>query len=833
MAAYDIAEAFAVIEDYLIDSLRRNLMRHIGEERREGINWSQWQAEMLYGLTEFKRVNTKMFDRVYPAISEKIDAAIWEAYDTGEAAQEQAILSAIRLGFKPNRPKDTATAEFFRLNRRKMNALITETKRSMQKAQYAALRMTEDQYRSIIFGAQVFYNAGAGTLWQAVDMASKKFLASGINCIEYKNGARVNIASYAEMALRTANTRAYLHGEAAKREQYGIHTVIVNRHNAACPLCVPFQGRVFIDDVWGGGTEAEAKAQGYPLLSDAIAGGLYHPNCKDSHTTFFVGINRARFPTERMKAEQIRRYRLQQEQRYNERNIRKYKRLYRGTVDEKQRVKYARKLHEWQDRTRQLIDANPKILRRSPPREQLRDIPEELGITPPRQPPGIEIQARQPPPKKPDHQIQIVIDTTATDTPPKARALPDMAAAERQRDIEKIRVKTRLVTQKAKEMAQEAQAARQRAEAAQAKAQAATQKAQVTREQVKAIRTRTQLRDKRISAQMLDAKLAIAEAKKLRSIAEIKKTEARAAMRRYSTLMRMANGGKLVVSVNTKTVRQIPVTVKPPPRTKKIVATVVRPKIKTREEMVQTIRAQDWQQQVKPEQRNDIDRLFAGMDEKRLRFWDRYGNLIRGDFNYPDKAYNQGDHIYLNLQDAEKVSQVLHYENTAVVTFLHESGHLMDYALEINRHLPQLMEKLQDDFLQTVDNILGTNKRFHSGLLKDRKNGVYKSLDEYHLFSPSEIRSIRQTVRGTKENTKHLRNGISDTIEGLTKAEIITGYGHGEKYWIADERNVLHEAIAHLFEAYMNGGVKYDRFKRFFPESMQYFEDYMNQIVKG
>lgn len=831
MAAYDIAEAFAVIEDYLIDSLRRNLMRHIGEERREGINWSQWQAEMLYGLTEFKRVNTKMFDRVYPAISEKIDAAIWEAYDTGEAAQEQAILSAIRLGFKPNRPKDTATAEFFRLNRRKMNALITETKRSMQKAQYAALRMTEDQYRSIIFGAQVFYNAGAGTLWQAVDMASKKFLASGINCIEYKNGARVNIASYAEMALRTANTRAYLHGEAAKREQYGIHTVIVNRHNAACPLCVPFQGRVFIDDVWGSGTAAEAKVQGYPLLSDAIAGGLYHPNCKDSHTTFFVGINRARFPTERMKAEQIRRYRLQQEQRYHERNIRKYKRLYRGTVDEKQRVKYARKLHEWQDRTRQLVDANPKILRRSPPREQLRDIPEELGITPPRQPPGIEIQARQPPPKKPDHHIQIVIDTTATDTPPKARALPDTAAAERQRDIEKIRAKTRLVTQKAKEMAQEAQAARLRAQAAQTRAQAATQKAHAAREQVKVIRTGAHLRDKRISAQMLDARLAIAEAKKLRSIAEIKKTEARAAMRRCSTLMRMANGGRLVVSVKTKTVRQIPVTVKPPPRTKKIVATVVQPKIKTREEMMQTIRAQDWQRQVKPEQRDDIDRLFASMDEKRLRFWDRYGNLIKGNLLYKGRAYHDNKRIFLDLAKADPRSQVLGYRYANTRVLLHETGHLLDEVFKIHEHLPELESKMRNDFLNYVDNLLGTQKRFDAPMLRDEMKGIYKSLDHYHLFTEREKESIRRHLVGIEKDTRHLRNGVMDLIGGLTGNEIELSYRHSLDYWDSDHELLLMEAVAHMFEAYMNGGVKYSEFNKFFPESMRYFEEYFEKLM--
>ena len=62
--------------------------------------------------------------------------------------------------------------------------------------------------------------AGAKTLDQAVDMATKEFLDAGINCIEYKNGRRVNIASYAEMALRTASQRAVLLGE-GKSEMNG------------------------------------------------------------------------------------------------------------------------------------------------------------------------------------------------------------------------------------------------------------------------------------------------------------------------------------------------------------------------------------------------------------------------------------------------------------------------------------------------------------------------------------------------------------------------------------------------------------------------------------
>ena len=48
--AYDVTGAFEDIEMALIKSMRNNMQRHINEEFDEGINWTQWQAEMLSGL---------------------------------------------------------------------------------------------------------------------------------------------------------------------------------------------------------------------------------------------------------------------------------------------------------------------------------------------------------------------------------------------------------------------------------------------------------------------------------------------------------------------------------------------------------------------------------------------------------------------------------------------------------------------------------------------------------------------------------------------------------------------------------------------------------------
>ena len=180
----------------------------------------------------------------------------------------------------------------------------------------------------------------------------------------------VNIASYSEMALRTADTRATLLGEAAKRDEWGESLVMVTYRSSACPKCTRYIGKVFVDDVWG--TVGAKPNNRYPLLSSAIAGGLYHPSCKDSHTTYFEGITQRRTMTPAEEAEAIRRYELQQEQRYNERQIRKYKRLEAGSISEENVAKYAAKRKEWQSRNKAFVEANDDVLRRDYQREKPR-----------------------------------------------------------------------------------------------------------------------------------------------------------------------------------------------------------------------------------------------------------------------------------------------------------------------------------------------------------------------------------------------------------------------------------------------------------------------------
>lgn len=344
---YDIRKAFRAIEDELIASMIRNMRRHKVEEVDEKKQWSMWQAEQLKSLEKYKKENQKKYKQQFEDINNKIEGLIRISRDEGEMEQEISILNSIKNGFKAKRISKGATTEFFKLNERKLEALIKATTDDMKKAETAVLRMANDQYRKVIYNAQVYANTGAGTYEKAVDMATKDFLSAGINCIEYSNRARHTIADYADMAIRTASKRAYLQGEGQKRQEWGIHTVIVNKRGNPCPKCLPFVGKVLIDDVWSGGSKKDGN---YPLMSAAIAAGLYHPRCKDSHTTYFPGISTADDIWTKEELEEIGLVNKQEVRwQYASRQEDKYGRLAKYSLDQENQEKYRKKKEEWKN----------------------------------------------------------------------------------------------------------------------------------------------------------------------------------------------------------------------------------------------------------------------------------------------------------------------------------------------------------------------------------------------------------------------------------------------------------------------------------------------------
>lgn len=359
MSDYNIKEAFERIENELIDSMMRNFSRHRAEETKEGYNWTQWQAEQLKSLEEYRKHNAKKFGKRFKTINSKVEEMIRTAKADGNASQEAEILEAVKDGFKaPKKPLAHSTAEFFKVNDRKLDALIKSTTDDLKRAETAVLRMSNDKYRKAIFNAQVAMNTGAVTYEKAVDMACKDMLNAGLNCVEYKNGARHTLSDYADMAVKTANKRAYLRGEGEKRAEWGVSLVVVNSRQGGCPDCAKYIGKVFIDDVYSNGKKSDGN---YPLLSTAIKNGLFHPRCKDSTSTYYPELDDLDAPLSEDEIKELDRQRgIEGKQQYAQRQAERFDRRAEYSLDEDNKRIAQTRADEWHDRADMLEEKAKK-----------------------------------------------------------------------------------------------------------------------------------------------------------------------------------------------------------------------------------------------------------------------------------------------------------------------------------------------------------------------------------------------------------------------------------------------------------------------------------------
>ena len=276
MTWQQIARLFEEMELRLIASLTRNLAGHKEWETSEGFHWPAWQALKIRNLEQYRRQNKALMKEYRPVIDEATEQMLREQFDEGWEQTQQELIE-----INPERAKQSIPDDhFFGVNHRRLNSLIDEIQTTESRVERAALRTMEDAYRQTISRVELSMSAGAITLPQAIDMAVKDFLAQGIRCVEYKNGRRVNIADYAQMALRTAATRSMLLGEAQRRAEFGVDTVLVSQYGACSETCLPWQGKVYIDDVWGAWAGERSGDRGlsndghwYMLLSVAVNKG--------------------------------------------------------------------------------------------------------------------------------------------------------------------------------------------------------------------------------------------------------------------------------------------------------------------------------------------------------------------------------------------------------------------------------------------------------------------------------------------------------------------------------------------------------------------------------
>lgn len=170
---------------------------------------------------------------------------------------------------------------------------------------------------------------GVSTWNTAMRDAVQKMVANGLTGFIDHGGHHWSPEAYVAMDVRTTMFNTARAAIWERSEQFGSDLYQVSSHNAARPLCYPWQGKVIsrndiaqtVEDIDGNQVEVIPQS----ATSYGEAAGLFGVNCKHYPMTFIPGFSALRGepqdPEENAKA-----YAQSQEQRRLERRLREEKR---------------------------------------------------------------------------------------------------------------------------------------------------------------------------------------------------------------------------------------------------------------------------------------------------------------------------------------------------------------------------------------------------------------------------------------------------------------------------------------------------------------------------
>lgn len=228
--------------------------------------------------------------------------------------------------------------------------------------------------------------------------------------------------------------------------------------------------------------------------------------------------------------------------------------------------------------------------------------------------------------------------------------------------------------------------------------------------------------------------------------------------------------------------------------------------------------------------------------------WGQYEKDLRvNDANYTGGAhfssYEGG--IKLNLElDAKGSSWSKPYQTT-----FHEFGHQIDFLANGRKHgeyystafeggvFPQTIYAEVKGWLYSIE------KRLKEGFTSAKDKGQF--LADERLINEWEASTINRL--GAKWSKRYAykalqnelmridmvnRSALSDIIEGVTKAKVSAGFGHGAQYWRDRPYGVENEAFAEFWECVANPS-QWETIKKHLPKSVAVFERMIKELVKN
>jgi len=309
------------------------LLANLAKYLNRWLNATEFDASQFVTSTALLYAGRRLVRRIHRKRQQAAARAVLTAHLRGLAAARTALATTVTLhgGIATTLARVDSEAAT-RALARALSGRLAET-------DLRVLRAVDDIYRQAVGRATMQGLAGSFTRRQAAQAALDELAGRGITGFVDRTSRAWNLASYTEMATRTAIHNAERQGVMDGVRASGRDLVTVSGSPGCCPMCAPWEGEVL---------SLDGLTPGYLTLADAERDGLFHPSCRHALAPYVEGLTR----TDGIQQGDPDRYAAEQQQRHLERGIRYWKTREAVAMDEVSEAKARRKVREWQGRLR-------------------------------------------------------------------------------------------------------------------------------------------------------------------------------------------------------------------------------------------------------------------------------------------------------------------------------------------------------------------------------------------------------------------------------------------------------------------------------------------------
>lgn len=335
--SWKMAEVYASVTDRVLINLAKYFpFIKKPEQMQSAFSW------MADKLTQAGNVIGETMGIIYNGLfgaDQALQSVMEEAVSDTMKTEEPKFRKAAEKGFLPNTYVPVVTPrqmQAFQQNYKdasdKLNQVSREMLKSTERAYQAAIADASARIlrtQSILDTAVGNAESGVETWNKAMQEAVKKMIDNGLTGFVDHGGHKWSPEAYVAMVVRTETFRASREAVWERADAYGNDIYQVSSHNAARPLCYPWQSKLisrtdFSRDVKDlDGNTVHVYKQSETTYGEPA--GLFGINCKHYPMTFIPGFSSLKGEPQ-PEEENDKAYQESQQQRYLERKLREQKR---------------------------------------------------------------------------------------------------------------------------------------------------------------------------------------------------------------------------------------------------------------------------------------------------------------------------------------------------------------------------------------------------------------------------------------------------------------------------------------------------------------------------